>query len=120
VSDSVGWLVDLAVRPGRLDDAVELTAAMVRSALAEPGTCTYRRFFSADGSRIHAVERYRSSPAAVAHLRAFNEHFAERLLAVVERRGCWVHGPASVELQTLLAPLQPTYLPEVYGFDRPV
>jgi quinol monooxygenase YgiN len=117
MDQTVGWLVDLSVRPGGLDAARALSLEMVSSAAGEPGTLTYLRLFSPDGTTLHAYERYRSSAAAVAHLQTFQQLFADRFLTLVVRHNCWLYGAASDELKTMLLPLRPIYLAPGYGFD---
>jgi quinol monooxygenase YgiN len=44
----VSWWVELAVRPGCLDDFEKLTGEMVNSTRAEHGVLAYQRFISDD------------------------------------------------------------------------
>ncbi len=112
----VGWQVELDVDPGCVDALRGLTEQMVAVAAGEPGTMTYLRIFSADGTVMHALEQYIDAQAAVVHLETFNDTFAAAFLALVTRRRCTVFGDTTPLLRTLLEPLNPTYLPAVLGF----
>ena len=92
-----------------------LTEQMVSVAAHEPGTKTYLRMFSADGTFMHALEQYIDAQAAVVHLQTFNDTFADRFLALVTRRRCIVFGNTTPLLRSLLEPLTPIYFPEVLG-----
>ena len=74
--DQVCWLVDLAVKPGQLDNFRALTGEMVESTRRESGVLTYERFVSEDGRFVCARERYADSDAALAHLETFKRRFS--------------------------------------------
>ncbi|NJL18600.1 MAG: antibiotic biosynthesis monooxygenase, partial [Nitrospira sp.] len=84
--DQVAWQVELAVKPGKLESFRALTEEMVTFTRTESGVLIYERFLSLDGATVHIYERYVDSAAAVAHLRAFGQHFGERFVSMVERR----------------------------------
>jgi quinol monooxygenase YgiN len=67
----VSWWVELAVRPGCLDEFEQLTGEMVASARIEKGALAYQRFISDDRQTICVYERYANSGAALAHLTKF-------------------------------------------------
>ncbi|MBV9017520.1 MAG: antibiotic biosynthesis monooxygenase [Alphaproteobacteria bacterium] len=117
MSHEIAWHVELAVRPGQLESFRELTFEMVEFVASEPGVLAYERFVSADGATVHVYERYKSSAAAVAHLRNFASKFAERFSAMVDRRRFAVFGVAEPELRTILDPLGAVYLTP-FGRDR--
>ena len=103
-------VVELAVRPGQLDNFVELTREMVEATAEEAGVLAYQRFVGDDGATVHAVERYQSSAAAVAHLETFRERFAERFSRLATRRRFTVYGTASAELKSVLDGFGAIYL----------
>ena len=110
MGDQVAWLVELAVKPGQLANFRALTGEMARSSRREPGVLIYERFVSEDGKFVHAYERYTDSAAAVAHLRTFEKKFAERFLAVVDRRRFTVFGIPTDALREILDRFGATYL----------
>ena len=113
----VSWWVELAVRPGCLDEFERLTGKMVASTRAERGVLAYQRFVSADGLTVYVHERYAASAAAVEHLRAFAETFGDRYSQLVERKRFVVLGDPSTELRTLLDGYGAAYFEPLGPFD---
>jgi quinol monooxygenase YgiN len=105
----VSWWVELALRPGCLENFAKLTGEMVASAQAENGVLAYQRFISEDGQTIFVHERYEDSGAAIEHLRTFIATFDERYASMVERKRFVVFGDPSDELRTLLNGYGATY-----------
>ena len=68
---TVSWWVELAIRPGCLDDFENLTREMVTSTQVESGVLAYQRFISDDRQTVYVHERYEDSSAAAAHLAKF-------------------------------------------------
>ena len=64
MSDQISWHVQLAVKPGQIDNFRALTTEMVESASQEAGVLNYERFVSADGNFVHVYERYTGSDVA--------------------------------------------------------
>jgi quinol monooxygenase YgiN len=58
MSDQISWHVQLAVKPGQLDNFRALTIEMVGSTRQVAGVLNYERFVSADGNFVHVYERY--------------------------------------------------------------
>jgi quinol monooxygenase YgiN len=116
MGDQVSWQVELAVKPGALDNFRALTAEMVESTRGEPGVLSYERFVSADGQVVHVYERYADSAAAVAHLRTFVRKFGGRFVGLVDRKRFTVYGNPSAELKGILDEFGATYL-EPFGGD---
>ena len=61
MGDEIAWVVELAVRPGQLDNFRALTGQMVESTRPEPGALSYQRFVSEDGRTVHLSGRYADS-----------------------------------------------------------
>jgi len=112
----VSWQVELAIKPGALDNFRALTAEMMESTRGEPGVLSYERFVSADGQVVHVYERYADSAAAVAHLRTFVRKFGGRFVGMVDRKRFTVYGTPSAELKGMLDEFGATYL-EPFGGD---
>lgn len=108
--NEIAWRVEVAVKPGRLENFRALTAEMVAFTRAEPGVLSYQRFVADDGSIVHVYERYADSAAALAHLQNFASKFAERFSSMVERKHFTVYGNPSPELKALLDRFGATYL----------
>jgi quinol monooxygenase YgiN len=114
----VSWQVELAVKPGELDNFRALTAEMVESTRGEPGVLSYERFVSADGQTVHVYERYVDASAAVAHLRTFGRKFGGRFAGMVDRTRFTVYGTPSAELRGMLDEFGAVYLEPLGGFSR--
>ena len=118
MGEQVSSQVELAVKPGALDNFRALTAEMVESTRGEPGVLNYERFVSADGQVVHVYERYADSAAAVAHLRTFGRKFGGRFVGMVARKRFTVYGTPSVVLQGMLDEFGATYLVPFGGFSQ--
>jgi len=84
VGNEISWQVDLAVKPGQLDNYRALTSEMVDFTKTEPGTLIYEYFISPDGQHIYVYERYADTAAAVTHLLAAGQHFGSRSAQMVD------------------------------------
>jgi quinol monooxygenase YgiN len=118
MGEQVSWQVELAVKPGELDNFRALTEEMVEATRGEPGVLSYERFVREDGQVVHVYERYADSAAAVAHLRTFMRKFGERFAGMVDRKRFTVYGTPSAELRGILDGFGATYLEPFGGFSR--
>ena len=118
MNEQISWHVELIIAPGRFEDFRTLTGEMVSSALAEPRSLCFERYFNDDEGIVHVYERYADSDAAVAHLRTFREEFSGRFEGMVQRKSFHVHGSPSDELKKLLDPLGAKYYEFLDGFSR--
>lgn len=119
MSDSVSWLLELAIKDGQLDNFKSLMKEMVDATQSnEPGTLNYEWFIDADGKNGQIYERYADSAATMTHLGAFGEKFAERFMAVLEPTRLLVYGDPSDEVKTALVPFGPVYMEQIGGFIR--
>ena len=114
----VAWMLELAVKPGELDNFKAVVNEMIESTRAEPGTLMYEWSIDEDGGVLHGYERFSDSGAAVAHLSAFGEKFAQRFLAAVDPTRVSVYGTPSDDAKQALAAFGPAYLTPVGGFAR--
>lgn len=113
----IAWRVELRVKSGQLENFRALTAEMVDVTRRERGVLTYQRFVSEDGAHIQIYERYADSAAALAHLVAFNDRFAERFGTMVERQAFTVFGHPSAALKATLDKFNAVYLKPFGDFD---
>ena len=118
MNDQVSWLLELAVKPGELDNFKGVIDEMIESTHAEPGTLMYEWSINEDGSVVHGYERFADSGAAVAHLSAFGEKFAQRFLAAVDPTRLSVYGTPSEDAKEALGAFGPVYLAPIGGFAR--
>src|ERR1700730_4023269 len=106
----ISWQVELEVKPGQLASFRALTGEMLAVTRREPGVLSYQRFVSEDGTIVHIYERYADSAAAVVHLEEFAKRFADRFIAMVERKSFTVFGYPSAELKAVLDGFNAMYL----------
>jgi quinol monooxygenase YgiN len=82
MGDQISWRVELAVKPGELENFQALTGEMVEATRDEPGTLSYERFVTDDGKirpRLRAIRRFGRGAGALAEVwedlrRAVREH----------------------------------------------
>ena len=84
----------------------------------ESGAMIYEWSISDDGSTLHAYERYENSAAVLAHLAAFGEKFAQRLLQAADPTRFVVHGAPSDDAKEALSAFGPSYMAPLVGFAR--
>lgn len=118
MDDQVSWLLELAVKPGKLDDLRALVVEMVESTRAEPGALSFEWFLSDDEGTVDIYERYADSAAVMAHMANFGERFASRFLAALQPTRSTVFGPASDEVRSALEALGATHMSFFGGFVR--
>lgn len=114
----VSWIIELAVKPGQLENFRALKDEMVASTQTEPDTLSYDWWVSEDGSAVHIYERYADSDALLAHLTGFGEKFAERFLTMVEPGRFTVYGEPKEDAREAMSGFNPTYLGSFGGFTR--
>lgn len=114
-SNEVAWRVELDVKSGQLANFLALTARMVDETRNECGVLSYQRFVNDEATSIHVYERYESSDAALAHLKAFTERFAAEFAAMVSRSRFVVYGQPSDGLRGVLDGLGATCYLRPFG-----
>lgn len=118
MSETVSWLLVLAVKPGELGEFQNLMTEMIAHTRSEPGTLTYEWFVSDDGAFVHLYERYIDSAAAMAHLVGFGKHFAQRFAAAAHPKEMHVYGKADDTLRKALNAPRTEFLGKLGGFAR--
>jgi quinol monooxygenase YgiN len=119
-SEQIFWLLELAIKPGELDNFRALLHEMIESTRTEPETLSYEWFISDDGSVAYGYERYADSAAAMTHLRAFSEKSGDRFRAAVDRTRLTVFGAPNDEVREALSESgpNPTYQRFLCGFAQ--
>ena len=115
--NEISWQVELAVRPGELDNFRAITSEMVEYTKRESGVLIYERFMSDDGKVVYVYERYADSPSAISHLKAFRAIFGKRFVDMVERKRFTVFGIPSDDLKEILDGFGATYFNPFDGFS---
>lgn len=119
MTDAVSWLVEATIKAGKADDLKTMFGETSRLSMAgEPKTLNYEWAISEDGTIAHLREHYADSDAAQKHLTAFNAHFADRFMALVDAVNIYVYGNPSPALRQELASSKPVYMPDSGGFAR--
>ena len=118
MGNELSWVVELAVKPGELENFRALMREMVGSTRGESGTLSYEWFVSEDGTTVDIYERYVDSAAAVTHLRTFGDKFAGRFSVLVDLTRFTVFGTPSDEAKGVLDGFGATYLGPFGGFTR--
>ena len=118
MSDTVSWIVTLAVKPGELDAFRALMGEMVACAQTKLGTIVYEWFVSDDGGTVHIYERYADSAAALDSNNAFGEHFAERFMTAVDVTGFYVYGNPNDAVRKAHGGVGAQFLESFGGFAR--
>jgi len=118
MDEPVSWVVEAAVRPGRLEALRALMEELVAAAEAEPGTLGYEWYISEDGGTVHVYEHYADSEATLVHNRAFAKRWAARFLEAVEPTRFTVYGEPNAAARAVLDGLGATYLRRWGGFSR--
>ena len=118
MSNTVSWIVELAVKPGQLDAFRALMEEMVAHAQTKPGTIIYEWFVSDDGGTVHIYERYADSAAALDSSNAFGEHFAEKFIAAVDVTDFYVYGNPNDAVREAQGGVGAQFLEPFGGFAR--
>jgi len=113
----VSWQVELSIDREQFDEFRSLTIEMIESTKLEKGVLVYERFFSEDHSKIFVYERYASSEAAIAHLRAFREKFGYAFAQLAKRERFLVFGEPNQELEEILSSFDAKFLRPLGGFS---
>lgn len=118
MTDTVGWLVELSVKPGQLDAFKALMEEMVAGTAEEPGTRNYEWYISADGRTVHIWEKYADSDATLSHVTGFGEKWAPRFTDCVDMTRFVVYGNPTDAIKAVVGGWSPTYMQSWGGFAR--
>ena len=119
MSDNVYWMLEVAIKPGQLDNFKTLMMEMVEATQAnEPNTLNYEWTISEDDQSCHIYERYADSAATLTHLKAFGEKFAQRFLAAVNPTRLVVYGNPNDQVKQGLSGFGGVFMTPIGGFAR--
>ena len=106
------------VLPGQMDNFKQLAPKVIAAVAEEPGTLMYEWTMRPDGKTWDAVELYRDSDAAIAHIKHVLSAFGKELGQVQKEVQFVVHGAPSEAAKQVFAPLKPVYQAPIQGFTR--
>jgi quinol monooxygenase YgiN len=115
--DTISWIIEAGIRPGKLDDFRTVAKDLIASAESEPGTLSYEWNLSHEGTACHIFERYENSAAVLAHSKSFGA-FAHRFLEACDVVHFYIYGTPTDEVKAGLADLGPIYFKPIGGFNR--
>ncbi len=119
MSDTVSWVLEMAIKPGELDNFKALMEEMVEATQStQPDTTIYEWFYSDDGSACHIYERYTDSAATLIHLNSFAENFAERFLGAADLTRLVVYGNPNDEFRGMLGGFGATFMEQLACYAR--
>jgi quinol monooxygenase YgiN len=117
--DNIFWLLEVAIKPGEFNNFKALMKEMVEATQAnEPNTLNYEWTITEDSQSCHIYERHLDSAAAMMHLGAFGEKFAERFMAAVEPTRLVVYGTPNNEVKEALSGFGAVFMAPFGGFAR--
>lgn len=115
----VAWNIEAECNPTNHQAISDLAAEMSSYFHSnESGTTHFEWSTAADRSKVVLHERYADSEAALSHIMAFGERFAERFMALVVLKRVVVSGYPTPALQETLAGMSPEVLTTFAGFSR--
>lgn len=115
----VGWLLELEVKDGELENVRGLMDEMVASTRTEdPGAMQYEWSLDEDATTLHICERYVDSDAALKHLATFDATFAGRFMASLSPLRLTVYGSPNEAARKALAGMGAGFMSQIGGFSR--
>lgn len=118
-SRQIAWVFELTVQAGKEADFRALMAEMAEATERnEPLTIDYEWYVSADGQRVHVLERYADADAAMIHLGTFGERYMARFFDVFTPQRMTVYGAPDDRVRGVLSQLAPEVMLRAAGFGR--
>ncbi len=114
----VSWIIELALKPGKLEAFKALMGEMVEGTSLEPTSLGYEWFISDDEKTVHIYEKYADSDAMISHVSGFLANWAARFLDAVDVTRFTVYGSPNAAAKEMLDGFGPTYLGPWGGFSR--
>lgn len=117
MSDETSCHYHLALVPSDYEAFKELVARIVAATHKEPGTLSYEYSVNADHTKIHIVERYRTS-ALLSHVEETFAPYAKRFLELVTIENLYVYGTTTPDIRAKLDGFGAIYMTSFDGFTR--
>jgi len=117
MSESISWVLQVAIHPGKLDAFRGVARALIEKTQSEPGTLAYEWNLSEDLTICHIFERYENADALVKHVDSFGA-FAQRFMEACYPTRFHVYGTPNDAVKAALADLNPVYFTPLGGFTR--
>lgn len=119
LQENVFFIVECKIKPEQFDNFLKVAAQMSEVVKSkEPGALNYEWTVSPDRTMCYILERYASNEAALAHMKVFNEEFADNFNKVVEVTGFTLYGNPGPDLLEALEVAPGTNRVQVAGFAR--
>ncbi len=119
MSEQVYFVVELAIKPGELDNFKGLTKEMVEATQAnEPDTLNYEWTINEDNTVCHIYERYTDSAAVMAHVAWFGQNFAEKVMTASDITRFTVYGNPNEAVRETLGGFGAVFMSPIGGFAR--
>lgn len=117
MTNEVHWVVNMAVKPGKIEQFKGVMTDMIASTEKESGALAYEWHLSGDETECTIYERYADSDAVATHFGNFGA-FAERFAGSTERNYMTVLGNPSKTARDFLDRAEPNYFGKTAGFAR--
>ena len=118
MASTVSWVVEVKLKPGKLDGFKSLMEEMVESTKGESGTLAYEWFIDEAGENVHIYERYADSAAVQVHGESFGSKFAERFMDAVDISAFNIYGEPSDDVRAAYAEMGASFFGTFGGFFR--
>ena len=119
MSKNVHWIIEAAVKEGKLEDLKSLITEMVEATKAnEPGAINYNWNFNDDESYLYLYERYADSEAALVHMGNFVKNFAGRFMGCLDIKKFVAFGDVNDQMRKALGGAGARVMTDHAGFDR--
>lgn len=116
---TVYWMLELAIKDGKLDEFKALADEMSAATKAnEPGALGYHWSLTDDKSACHLFESYADSAAAMTHLGNFGRDFADRFFGCVTPQRFTLYGAPDGQVIEALSAMGVTVMAPMAGFIR--
>ena len=118
MTNSIRFVIEFITAEGELDTVKKVLTTAIETVNAnDPGALSYEFFFNHDESRLYAVEWYKDSDAALAHLGIVGK-ILPKLLEVARVNRFQIFGNPSEGLVQALDPLGIQIITHWDGFTR--
>jgi quinol monooxygenase YgiN len=118
MADTVGWLVEGNIKPGKFEAFDELMQEMVEGTSAEPGTLNYEWYVAEDKSAFTIWEKYADNDATLSHVNGFIEKWSGQFMECCDMTRFVVYGPADDRVKETVGGWGPIYQGHWGGFAR--